>query len=150
MRLAAWFHDAVYDADPARPAGQDEEDSARLAERMLAAPALTVPADVVAETARLVRLTAGHRPAPGDAAGAVLSDADFEVLGRGAQAYEAYVRAVRADFAHVAQEQWRTGRARVLEGLLAADPLYTTATGRERWEAAARENLARELAALRA
>ena len=26
VRLAAWFHDAVYGADPARPAGQDEED----------------------------------------------------------------------------------------------------------------------------
>ena len=150
VRLAAWVHDAVYGADPARPAGQDEEDSARLAERMLAAPALAVPADVVAEAGRLVRLTADHRPAPGDAAGAVLSDADLEVLGRGAQAYDAYVRAVRADFAHVTQEQWRTGRARVLEGLLAADHLYATAAGRARWEATARENLTRELAALRA
>lgn len=148
VRLAAWFHDAVYDADPARPAGQDEEDSARLAERVLAAPALAVPADVVAETARLVRLTAHHRPEPGDAAGAVLCDADLEVLGRTPQEYDRYVELVRADFSHVTDEQWRRGRARVLEHLLAAGHLYATRTGRARWEDTARANLSRELAAL--
>src|SRR5664279_254571 len=49
--LAAWFHDAIYD-------GKDgaEERSARWAEQGLAEAG--VPADLIAEVARLVRMTA--------------------------------------------------------------------------------------------
>lgn len=149
VRLAAWFHDAVYAADPTRPAGQDEEDSAALAEQLLADPRLAVPASAARETARLVRLTADHRTQPQDAPGAVLCDADLAVLGGSPDAYADYLAAVRADFAHVGPEDWRAGRAAVLEHLLAGEHLYATATGRRRWEAAARENLAGELAGLR-
>src|SRR6266545_4870561 len=60
VALAAWFHDAVY--DPRRD--DNEEASARLAEAAL--NALELPADVIAEVARLVRLTATHDPEPGD------------------------------------------------------------------------------------
>lgn len=147
--LAAWFHDAVYDADPARPSGQDEEDSARLAEELLSAPRLAVHDEEIAETARLVRLTVRHRPEEDDAAGAALSDADLEVLGRVPEAYDAYVALVREDFAHVPEPDWRRGRSAVLEDLLAAERLYATASGRRRWEDPARANLARELDALR-
>lgn len=149
VRLAAWFHDAVYAGDPAAPAGQDEADSAALAARMLAAPALAVPAAVVGEVRRLVLLTAGHDPAPQDAAGALLCDADLEVLGRSPEAYRRYVQAVRRDFAHVPDADWARGRAAVLESLLGAERLYRTAPGSARWEAAARRNLEAELATLR-
>ncbi|MFC7649136.1 HD domain-containing protein [Streptosporangium lutulentum] len=57
VRLAAWFHDAVY--DPRR--GDNEERSATLAERVL--PELGLPAEAVATVARLVRLTVTHDPA---------------------------------------------------------------------------------------
>lgn len=146
--LAAWFHDAVYRAEPSRPAGQDEEDSARLAEQLLSAPGLGLSAAEVAETARLVRLTAHHRPAPSDAAGAVLCDADLEVLGRGHDDYADYAAQVRRDFAHVPEEDWQRGRAAVLRALLDTVPLYATASGRRRWEQQARRNLAGELASV--
>ena len=61
VRLAAWFHDAVYAGDPTAPAGQDEADSAALAREVLTDPRLAVPADVVDEVARLVLL---RRPRP--------------------------------------------------------------------------------------
>lgn len=147
--LAAWFHDAVYAADPTRPVGQDEEDSARLAEDLLSAPRLAVADAEIAETARLVRLTLGHRAAEDDPAGALLSDADLEVLGRTPDAYDDYVALVRRDFAHVQEPDWRRGRAAVLDGLLGAERLYATANGRRRWEKAARANLARERDSLR-
>ncbi|CEA07266.1 hypothetical protein BN1051_00578 [Arthrobacter saudimassiliensis] len=140
--LAAWFHDAVY----AGQAGADEEASARLAEDLL--PAAGVSAGEVAETARLVRLTAQHRPADGDDDGALLSDADLAVLSRDPGGYAAYVRDIRAEYAHVPEEAFRQGRRQVLEGLLAADRLYATAEGRRRWEDRARRNLAAELAGL--
>ena len=148
VRLAAWFHDAVYAGDPAAPAGQDEADSAALAGRVLADPHLAVPAAVVREVQRLVLLTAAHDPAPQDAAGALLCDADLEVLGRSPEAYGRYTEAVRRDFAHVSDADWARGRAAVLESLLAAGRLYRTAPGHARWEEAARRNLAVELATL--
>jgi len=143
VRLAAWFHDAVYEGE----AGTDEEASAVLAERVL--PSVGVPRDRVAEVARLVRLTAGHDPEPGDADGAVLCDADLAVLGSDPGDYAAYVAAVRREYAAVPDEAFRAGRAAVLERLLALDPLYRTATARRLWADRAAANLRAELDRLR-
>ncbi|GFZ97228.1 DUF4031 domain-containing protein [Nesterenkonia alkaliphila] len=139
--LAGWFHDAVYRG----AAGQDEEDSAQLAEQKLDR---LLPEPEVAETARLVRLTAGHSPDTGDAAGCVLTDADLEVLGRDPADYRRYAEQVRADYAHVPQEQFAAGRAQVLRGLLAAPRLYRTDTGHRLWEERARQNIQQEHAEL--
>ena len=136
--LAAWFHDAVHDG-----AADDEERSARWAERAL-------PAGVdVAEVARLVRMTATHRPGPDDADGGALSDADLAILAAPQERYDEYVATVRTEYAHVADDDFAAGRAAVLEDLLAKPTLLNTETARERWEAAARANVADELARLR-
>lgn len=138
--LAAWFHDGVY-------AGRadDEERSAQWAERAL--PGLVSPEDVV-EVARLVRVTAHHRPDPADLAGALLSDADLAILAAPPGRYADYVAGVRRDFAHVSDGAFATGRAEVLRDLLASAYLFHTDAARSRWEAAARANVSRELAAL--
>jgi predicted metal-dependent HD superfamily phosphohydrolase len=141
LRLAAWFHDAVYSGAP-----DDEERSARLAEESLAATHLD--GDAVAEVARLVRLTATHDPADGDLAGALLSDADLAVLAAGPERYAAYVTGVRREYSHVPDEAFRRGRAEVLRALLAAPTLFRTAPGRRLWERDARANVEAELAAL--
>ncbi len=137
--LAAWFHDAVYRGI----AGQDEEESARLAEDRLTRAGL--PAAEVDEVARLVRMTAEHRPEPGDDAAALLSDADLAVLGGDPAAYARYLAAVRQDFAHIGDDDFATGRAAVVRQLLALDPLFRTPRGRGLWLEAARRNLEGEL-----
>jgi predicted metal-dependent HD superfamily phosphohydrolase len=134
VRLAAWFHDAVYDPR----ATDNEERSADLADRALGDP----------EVARLVRLTAGHEVAPGDANGALLADADLAILAADRDAYDRYAAAVRREYAHVPEDAFRAGRARILRGLVALPALYRIVPPRADWEAAARANLARELAAL--
>lgn len=138
--LAAWFHDAVYRG----VAGEDEEDSARLAEQLLERAGL--PADDVDEVARLVRMTADHRPASGDHPAALLSDADLSVLGGQPAAYARYLAAVREDFAHIGDADFAAGRAAVVRSLLELEPLLHTPRGREFWEDAARRNLQAELA----
>jgi predicted metal-dependent HD superfamily phosphohydrolase len=145
VRFAAWFHDAVY--DPTDPAG-NEEASARLAESVLTR--LRVDPGAIAEVARLVRLTAQHDPAPEDVAGAVLCDADLAVLARPDEGYARYVAAVRREYAHVSDADFRAGRARVLRGLLAQPVLFRTELGHARWESAARSNVETELARLSA
>lgn len=140
--LAAWFHDAVYRPDRS----ENEERSATLAERAL--PELGIDDARTAEVARLVRLTITHDPAPGDANGELLCDADLGVLAGTAQEYAAYAAAVRAEYGFVPDEAFRAGRAAVLRQLLALPRLFRTAHGAAHWEAPARANLAAELAEL--
>ncbi|MFC0581822.1 DUF4031 domain-containing protein [Micrococcoides hystricis] len=141
LRLAAWFHDAVYLVDGA--AGEAEEASAQLAERTLSEFGLTD--SEVEETARLVRLTTHHRPENDDEAGALFSDADLEVLGRAPALYERYRLGIMSEYGHLDAEIFTRGRAAVLRTLLEQDPLYNTRTGRDRWETQAKRNLAEEL-----
>ncbi|MFD8304278.1 hypothetical protein ACFV29_18315 [Streptomyces sp. NPDC059690] len=139
VRLAAWFHDAVYLPDRS----ENEERSARLAERAL--PEAGVPDDTTAEVARLVRLTVTHDPADGDRDGQVLCDADLAVLASPPAAYAAYTAAVREEYHFVPNDAFRAGRADILRQLLALPRLFRTPYGREKWEATARYNLSSEL-----
>jgi predicted metal-dependent HD superfamily phosphohydrolase len=142
VRIAAWFHDAVYDPT----ASDNEERSAVLAQTTLSE--LRVEDSIAAEVARLVRGTADHAPEPGDLDAAVLCDADLAILASGPERYQVYVEAVRAEYAHVDDRAFASGRAAVLRGLLARDPMFSTPTGRDLWEAAARANVRSELARL--
>ncbi|MFJ5777542.1 hypothetical protein [Streptomyces sp. NPDC093094] len=135
VRLAAWFHDAVYLPDRS----ENEERSARLAERALTEAG--VPAERTAEVARLVRLTVTHDPAEDDFDGQVLCDADLAVLASPPSAYAAYTAAVREEYHFVPGDAFRAGRSAVLSQLLELPRLFRTPYGREHWEATARWNL---------
>jgi predicted metal-dependent HD superfamily phosphohydrolase len=140
VRLGAWFHDAVFEPT----ATDNEERSAELAAEVLRR--LRVAPTAVGSVARLVRLSATHDPGPDDRDGAVLCDADLGVLALEPVGYGAYVAAVRSEYGHLSDDEWRIGRAAVLRGLLERPHLFATAPGRERWEAAARSNVSAELA----
>ncbi len=139
VRLAAWFHDAVY--EPVR--ADNEERSADLAEQVLGEIGLS--SAVVAEVGRLVRLTASHTPAPQDEAGSVLCDADLAVLASEPARYAAYVAGVRAEYEHLDDATFATGRRMILQTLLKAPMLFRTPLGRQHYEQAARVNISAEL-----
>jgi predicted metal-dependent HD superfamily phosphohydrolase len=75
--------------------------------------------------------------------------ADVAVLGSDAAAYDRYVRGIRAEYAHVSEDAWRIGRARVLETFLARERIYRTPAMAAAREAAARANITAELDRLR-
>ncbi len=137
---AVLWHDAVYDPEEA----DNEERSAELARSALAK--LGADAWLIEETVRLVRLTAAHKPEPGDTVGELLSDADLAVLAAGPGRYARYTQQVRAEYQHVDNTGWRVGRAAVLRGLLEGG-LYRTPVAQE-WEELARRNLRDELRSL--
>jgi predicted metal-dependent HD superfamily phosphohydrolase len=139
VRLAAWFHDAVYLPDRS----ENEERSARLAERALPEAGLSPAA--TAEVARLVRLTVTHDPADDDRNGQVLCDADLAILAASPRAYAGYAAAVREEYAFVPSEAFREGRAAVLRQLLDLPRLFRTPYGAAEWEAPARHNIGAEL-----
>jgi predicted metal-dependent HD superfamily phosphohydrolase len=139
VRLAAWYHDAVYDVRR----DDNEERSAALAEATL--PVYDFDPNEIAEVARLVRLTRTHAPEPDDHNGAVLCDADLAVLAGDRDDYATYREAVRVEYRHVPDSDFTRGRAAVLQQLLDLDRLFHTETGHARWEQAARDNLKLEL-----
>ncbi|MFF1837723.1 hypothetical protein ACFVXE_26465 [Streptomyces sp. NPDC058231] len=139
VRLAAWFHDAVY--RPER--SENEERSAVLAERAL--PEAGVPDDVTTEVARLVRLTVTHDPVDGDTNGEVLCDADLAILAAAPKEYAAYAAQVRDEYGFVPDDAFREGRAAVLRQLLGLPRLFRTPHGIAQWEPRARQNLLTEL-----
>lgn len=170
--VAACFHDAVHRPDRRddHPDDhqQDEEASAELARRSLSD--LDDPnwpdarACVVAD---MVRATAHFADPPDPDAGpdagpgasrpsatvpatdvAVLLDADLAILGADTAAYAAYVTGIRAEYAHLGPDEWRSGRRAVLDLLLARPELYRTTSARQWWGARARANLTAERATL--
>ena len=143
LTLAACAHDVVYDARP----GEDEHASAAWAREQLVAAG--VDEAIVRRVEQLVLNTLTHEGEAGDTVSDVLLDADLAILGADPAGYDSYVRGVRAEFAAVPGELWRVGRAQVLARLLDRDPLFRTAPARQRWEAAARANIGRELLTLR-
>jgi predicted metal-dependent HD superfamily phosphohydrolase len=142
VRLAAWYHDVVYE-----PTQQDNEQVS--AERARAGLRGLVPDERLAEIERLVLLTAGHDPEPGDANGAVLCDADLAVLAGPPESYAAYASAVREEYGHLSDEEFTRGRIAVLESLLALPALYRTPEAARQWTDTARANLTAELTLLR-
>ncbi|MGJ7414917.1 hypothetical protein AB9128_03515 [Streptomyces cinereoruber] len=144
VRLAAWFHDAVYRPDRS----ENEERSAFLAEKALTEAGLT-PHEVT-EVARLVRLTVTHDPDDGDLNGETLCDADLAILASDPDTYARYAAAVREEYGFVPEDTFREGRAAVLRHLLDLPRLFRTPYGAAVWEEKARENVERELKELRA
>jgi predicted metal-dependent HD superfamily phosphohydrolase len=143
--VAAFFHDAVYDPQ----AADNEAASARLADRELSV--LGWDEARRRHVVEMVEATATHDVSSTSAIDgdvAVLLDADLAVLGSDPASYQAYVAGVRSEYAHVSADDWRTGRTQVLRSFLDRAALFATPTGRARWEARARANLAAEVASL--
>jgi len=140
--LAAYFHDAIYDAT--RP--DNEARSADLAVEVLAAVGLSNVNDVAA----IIRATAGHQlPAGAPSDTAAFLDADLAILAAPPDVYDRYALAIRAEYSHMSDVDFREGRAAVLAHFAEREQLYFSAAGRARFDQAARSNLARELALLK-
>lgn len=149
VRLAALWHDAVYD-----PTASDNEGaSARLARDVAVQLGWTsARADLVAALIESTAPATDPTSAPGAQRGSidefdVLHDADLAILGSEPAAYQAYVNGIRREYTHVPDDAWRVGRGAVLRSFLAADPLYRSPVLALR-APRARANLAAELATL--
>lgn len=125
VRLAAWFHDAVYAIPPLQVT--NEEASARLAFRELSRAGLEQ--EDLNEVARLVRLTATHTPGSRDPEGELICDADLAILAAPAEEYEQYTRAIRAEYASLPEEEFLAGRLEIMTELADTD-IFRTSKGR--------------------
>jgi predicted metal-dependent HD superfamily phosphohydrolase len=140
---ALWFHDAVY----VPGAADNEARSAEWAARALLEAG--VPETRAHQVARLVRLT-DHAQSSDDPVATLVCDVDLSILGRPPEEFAEYERRIRAEYQRVPEPIYRMGRASILAGLLAREPLYGSDHFRALYEAAARKNLTRSLEALKA
>lgn len=137
VELALWYHDAVH--DPLRSG--DEERSAELARGALAG---RIDEARVAKVSSLI-LDTRHREPPGSPDGAVVADVDLSILGAEPEAFDAFQRAIRREYALVPGFLFRRRRAKLLRSFLDRDRIFTTEPFHQRYEARARENLRRAL-----
>jgi predicted metal-dependent HD superfamily phosphohydrolase len=94
-------------------------------------------------------LTRAHNVAPDDRLGAILISIDLSILGAEPARYDAYAAAIRQEFIHVPDPDYRAGRARVLSQFAARPVIFPDPGFAARYDRQARENLAREIASLR-
>ncbi|PFG39173.1 putative metal-dependent HD superfamily phosphohydrolase [Georgenia soli] len=151
VRLAAWYHGAVFSSTPgkaySRSGGEDEGASAELAREELGA--LGVPPATRDRIAELILNLKRHEIRSRDIDCLALSDADLAVLAADPQHYQAYRKAVRAEYAHLPARHYVEARLAIVTKLLARRNLFVSPMGAQ-WEDAARENLSAELARLQA
>ncbi|UVK45101.1 hypothetical protein BPNPMPFG_000599 [Mesorhizobium sp. AR07] len=148
VEAAIWFHDAIYDSK----AKDNEAQSAALAEKELVG---RVDARRLDRISAMIVATATHQPPLFDDATAVRDaslflDMDLSILGAAPDAFDAYERAVRREYAWVEEPMWRAGRGAVLNNFLARPHIFHTEEFRQRFEQQARANMARSLEALTA
>ncbi len=149
VRLAAWYHGAVFSSDSeaayAQRGGEDEDASAEFARLELRD--LGVPDAKIDAVAEMVKGLSRHSATPDTPDAQVLSDADLAILAADPQRYKTYLADVREEYAEVPDDRFLRSRRAIVGKLLARNRLYTTPLGAT-WETQARQNLAAEAARL--
>lgn len=150
VRLAAWYHGAVFSAvvgADRRSRGEDKAASAELAREELTA--LGVPEPVTQRVHDLVLSLRKHDATPEHPDALALRDAELGTLAAEPQRYTDYRRAVRAEYAHIPVRDYVAARITVISRLLERPALFASPLA-TRWEGPARQNLSAELDRLRA
>jgi predicted metal-dependent HD superfamily phosphohydrolase len=150
VRVAAWYHGAVFDTrldERFRVAGENKPASAALARAQLLE--LGVPEPVAARVHELILNLRRHDADPGDVDCMALCDADLGTLSVDPQRYKAYRRRVREEFAHIPVRDYLEARIAIVSHLLARRSIFTSPLASP-WEESARQNLSAELVKLKA
>ena len=134
QQIAICFHDAVYESG----SPHNEQKSARLAAKWLVRSGWET--DAVDRVCRIVLDTKAH--APTSPQSAPVLDLDLMTLAVPWPAFTANTAAIRAEFAHVPDDDFVAGRRAFFAELLRRDRLFFTDWGRT-LEASARQNLER-------
>jgi predicted metal-dependent HD superfamily phosphohydrolase len=149
VRLAAWYHGAIFDSAPnrayAQRGGEDETASSELAFAELIA--LGVPERAAQRVHDIIFGLSRHRDTL-DADTQALCDADLATLAVEPQKYANYRRDVRAEYAHLPLRDYLTARIAILTKLLGRKRLFASPLGHP-WEDPARQNLSAELQRLK-
>ena len=141
VEVALWFHDAIYEPR----AHNNEERSAELAGRFLAeTEAGPEFCNVVTQH---ILATRHHTGEPGSDS-LIVVDIDLAILGQARAVFDDYERRIRLEYSWVAEHLFAEKRAEILRRFLTREKIYSSELFSTKYEAAARENLARSISRL--
>lgn len=142
---AILFHDAVYD-----PRAKDNE---RQSAALLRDAIVQISQRSRGAAVKMIEATEGHylpeqlrNEAREDCAHFL--DMDLAILGASDRRFDIYEEQIRREYAHVPENAFREGRAKVLRHFAERERLYFSDWGYGRFEEKARANIARSLTAL--
>jgi len=142
VEAALWFHDAIY-----KPSSSgNEQASADWAERFLRGHSID-PERIGRICAHI--LATRHAAPPTSPDSQLVVDIDLAILGTDRDTYEEFEANVRKEYWWVPGPLFRRKRAEILQSFLDRPCMYSTESFRDRYEAAARSNLAAAITALR-
>ncbi|HNR88481.1 MAG TPA: N-methyl-D-aspartate receptor NMDAR2C subunit [Spirochaetota bacterium] len=141
LELALWHHDAIYRTTSFR----NEERSARLAAATLST---LDPAGCETGVVRELIMLTKHDRVPPSVDGRFMVDIDLTILGAPDDAYRRYEEGVRREYGWVPGFLYRKMRSKLLGALLVRDRIYHSDYFHNRYEQAARANLAEEMGRL--
>ena len=139
LEMAIIFHDVIYDP-------HSKENERNSADYFLQCFDGVIWGEFSSEVERLIIATDHRNARRGTNREDLLIDIDLSIFSAEADEYDAYRHGIREEYKHVSDEQFKKGRARVLNSFL-EKPIYGTRYFRPK-EDLARENLNRELALL--
>lgn len=139
--FSLFYHDVVYDAS----CSDNEEQSAVLATERMAG--INVPMEVIDRCQTQILATKGHQQ-DNDTDINYFIDADLSVLGQDWDAYSAYYKGIRKEYAIYPDELYNPGRKKVLTHFLNMDRIFKTDYFYYKFEVTARRNLQSEIDAL--
>lgn len=141
VRLALWFHDAIYKIF----SGTNEKDSADWAVKFLREN--KAADDVIARIENLILITE-HHANPSTKDEEFMLDIDLSILGAPTDVYDQFEINVRKEYKRVPKFVFRKKRKEILQSFLDMDRIYKTEIFNSKLELLARENLARAIAEL--
>ena len=139
VRLAVWFHDAIYDPQ----AKTNEIESATLAVEILSY--LNVSAAKIEKVEKMILATQKHDAAKLNADGRLFLDLDLGILGAQKEVYKNYSKAIREEYSFVPESLYREKRREILGDFLQREFIFYTHEMRKLLEQPARVNIANEI-----
>ena len=112
VKLAAWFHDVIYDTK----SRNNEECSVCYAQQLLSSLGISVTTTVV--VGRLILNTKHHQANNKHIDSQVLLDADLAILAAHPKKYQKYAQAIRQEYGWMPESEYIFGRQQVLEKFL--------------------------------
>lgn len=134
VELAIWYHDVVYDVNRS----DNEQKSAEIAAEVCLRGNLS--GDFAQQVFDLI-LATKHDRAAASVNEKMIIDADLAILGKPAAEYDIYEKAIRKEYAHVPDADFRNGRSAVLSSFLEKPAIYSLEFFLAKYQDQAMENI---------
>lgn len=134
VEFAIWYHDVVYDVSRS----DNEQKSAEVASEVCSWAKISN--DASQEIYDLIVVTKHHNVSD-SINQKIIIDVDLAILGKPANDYDIYEKAIRKEYSHVPEDDFRKGRAAILRSFLEKPLIYSLEFFNNKYQKQAIENI---------